>query len=226
MPTRSCEMISEFLTSAVAVRFEDLQAALGNASRATIFRYLKQVPYQRSYNHNGCYYTCEDPARYDRFGLFSCGDIHFSRDRTLSETIKRLVHESVAGWTSRELQDVLHVRVQVLLLAAVRSATVVREKLGGFYVYVHADGAVRALQLQRRREQIMARERAPLEAGVADELIIAVLLTLLHHPESKAADVVRYLRGRSPPISMQQVDAVFARYDLDHIGKKGGGTKS
>ena len=93
-------------------------------------------------------------------------------------------------------------------------------------MYVHAERAVRELQLQRRREQVIARERAPLQAGVEDEVIIAVLLVLLRHPESKAADVVRYLRGHSPPISMQQVDAVFVRYYLDHIGKKGGGSKS
>lgn len=224
MAARSCEMIAGVLASTEAVQFKDLQAVLGNASRATTFRYLKQVPYQRSYNHNGRYYTRNDPERYDRFGLFSCGDIHFSRDRTLTETIKRLVEESVAGWTSRELQDLLHVRVQVLLLDAVRSATVVREKLGGFYVYVHAERAVRELQLQRRRTQVLGGQSATLEAGVDEEVIIAVLLTLLRHPQSEAAQVVRHLRGRSPPISMQQVAAVFARYDLDHIGKKGGGS--
>lgn len=225
MPARSCEVITRLLASTNVVEFKDLQAALGNASRATTFRYLKRVPYQRSYNHNGRYYTRKDPARYDRFGLLSCGDIHFSRDRTVGETIKRLVHESAAGWTSRELQDVLHVRVQVFLLDAVRRVAVVREKLGGFYVYVHTDSTERELQLQQRRDRIGARETAPAEAGVGDEIVIAVLSTLLHHPEAKAANVVRWLRGHSPPISMEQVDAVFARYDLESIGKKGGGSK-
>jgi hypothetical protein len=45
-------------------------------------------------------------------------------------------------------------------------------------------------------------------------------LTLLHHPGAKAAQVVRYLRGHSPPVAMAQVGAVFARYDLESIGKK------
>ncbi len=45
------------------------------------------------------------------------------------------------------------------------------------------------------------------EADIADEIVIWVLLTLLHHPEAKAAQVVRYLRGHSPPIPMEQVDA-------------------
>lgn len=226
MFSRSCEVIMGLLASTDVVEFKDLQVALSNASRATTFRYLKRVSYQRSYNHNGRYYTRQDPARYDRLGLFSCGDIHFSRDRTVGETIKRLVQESVAGWTALELQNALHVRVQVFLLDAVRNAAVVREKLGGFYVYVHTDSAVRELQLQRRREQLSAGESTPVEAGVDDELIIAVLLTLLRHPEAKAAEVVRYLRGRSPPVSMEQVAVVFARYDLESIGKKGGGSKS
>ena len=226
MPARSCEVITRLLASTDVVEFKDLQAVLGNASRATTFRYLKRVPYQRSYNHNGRYYTRKDPARYDRFGLFSCGDIHFSRDRTVGETIKRLVHESVAGWTSRELQDVLHVRVQVFLLDAVRHVAVVREKLGGFYVYVQPDRTERELQLQRRRDRLGTRGSTSVEAEVGDEIVIAVLLTLLHHPEAKAATVVRWLHGHSPPISMQQVGAVFARYDLESIGKKGGGSRS
>lgn len=226
MSARSCEAISELLRSTDVVEFKDLQAALGNASRATTFRYLKQVPYQCSYNHNGRYYTRKDGARYGRFGLFSVGDIHFSRHGTVGETIKHLVVESVAGWTSRELQDVLHLRVQVFLLGAVRKALIVREKIGGLYVYVHTDSAVRELQLRQRREQLDAGAGASLEARVDDELIIAVLLTLLKHPEANAAEVVRYLRGRSPPVSMEQVGEVFTRYDLESIGKKGGSSKS
>jgi len=225
MAARSCEAITELLRSTDVVEFKDLQTALDNASRATTFRYLKQVPYQRSYNYNGRYYTRQNRTRYDRFGLFSLGDIHFSRHGTVGETIKRLVYESDAGWTSRELQDTLHVRVQVFLLSAVRKASFVREKLGGFYVYVHTDSAVQELQLRRRSEQLEAGVIASVEARVDDEIIISVLLTLLKHPGAKAVEIVRYLRGRSPPISMEQVSAVFTRYDLESIGKKGGSSK-
>jgi hypothetical protein len=38
--------------------------------------------------------------------------------------------------------------------------------------------------------------------------------------------VERYRRGHSPPGAMAQVEAVFARYDLASIGKKGGSSKS
>ncbi len=225
MAKRSPEQLLRLFESKPVVEFKDIQRALDNASRATCFRYLQQVPYHRSYNANGRYYTRKDPTRYDRFGLFSCGAILFSRDNTLGETIRRLVWESEAGWTQRELQDVLRVRVQVVLLHTFHQGKVDREKVHGFYVYLHPEAAVRAAQLDRRQERasfvVPATEGEP---EIGDAVIIQVLLTLLHHPGAKAADVVRYLRGHSPPITMAEVRVVFARYELDEIGKKGGAT--
>jgi hypothetical protein len=223
MAKRSPEKLLKLFESSEVVEFQDIQSALDNASRATCFRYLQQVPYHRSYNHNGRYYTRKDPDRYDRFGLFSYGDIFFSRDNALGETIRRLVWESEAGWTQRELQDVLRVRVQVVLLNTFHQGKVGREKVHGFYVYLHPDPVVRGAQLNRRPARTSF--EAPIkegELGVGDPVIIRVLLTLLHHPGAKAADVVRYLRGHSPPITMTEVRGVFARYELDSIGKKRG----
>ena len=223
MAKRSPETLLRMFESNEVVVFEDIQHALDNASRATCFRYLQQVPYDRSYNHNGRYYTRKDLSRYDRFGLFSYGDIYFSRDTTLGETIRRLVWESEAGWTQRELQDVLRVRVQVVLLTTFQHGKVGREKVHGFYVYFHPDPAVGATQLARRRERasfvVPATEG---ESEIGDALIIQVLLTLLHHPGAIAADVVRHLRGHSPPITLAEVRLVFTRYGLENIGKKGG----
>ena len=74
---RSPEMLLQLFKAKGAVIFDDLQKALGNASRPTTFRYLKQVPYLRSYNHNGRYYVGHEPARFDRFGLYSFEGIYF-----------------------------------------------------------------------------------------------------------------------------------------------------
>jgi len=223
MAKRSTEHLLNLFRSKEVVEFEEIQSALGNASRATCFRYLQRVPYHRSYNYNGCYYTRKDPSRYDRFGLFSCGDIFFSRENTLGETIRRLVWESKAGWTQRELQDVLRVRVQVILLTAFQQGKVAREKVHGFYVYLHPDPAVQAVQINRRRERVVLETPASEdEIEVAEAVIIQILLTLLHHPGARAADVVRHLRGHSPPITMGEVRSVFTRYELESLGKKGG----
>ena len=225
MTERSPEMLVDVFKTKGVVTFSDLQNALGGASRATTFRYLKRVRYLRSYNHNGRYYTDRDPARFDRFGLYSCGDVHFSRDGTLGETLGRLVRESQAGWTQRELQDLLRVRVQVLLLEAVRDEEICRERVTGFYLYLHCDPAIGQIQLQRRQERVAARQLGDGEpGGVDDAIVIQVLLALIRHPGLGPADVVRTLRGHSPPIVLEEVVAIFARYDLEDVGKKGGPT--
>lgn len=219
MTSRNPELLQELLESRIVVDLSEIQAALGNVSRATAFRYLRKVHYRRSYNHNGRYYTRHDPNKYDRYGLFSHNGVHFSRDGTLTSTIVRLVQGAPAGQTQQELRALLRVRVQVLLLEAVRRGTLDRELMDRVFIYLHIDPTVRQAQLERRGELITA---ATTEAEVTDAVVIQVLLTLIRHPGSNAADVVRHLHGRSPPVTMQHVRVVFDRYDLDAIGKKGG----
>jgi hypothetical protein len=92
------------------------------------------------------------------------------------------------------------------------------------YVYLHIDPPLREAQIQHRGALIEAQETAAAQdrIEVGDPVVIQVLLSLLRHPGAKVADVVRYLRGHCPPITLAQVGLVFERYELDHIGKKGG----
>lgn len=219
--TRSTQTLQQLFGSRSVVELSDIQAALGDASRATAFRYLQQVPYRRSYSHNGRFYTRHDLRRYDRFGLFSHQGIHFSRDGSLTATLLRLVREAEAGQTHRELRELLRVRVQVLLQQAVDRKSLARERIDNLFVYLHSDPTVREAQV-RRRTQLCELEAA--EAEITEALVIDVLLTLLHHPGSRAADVVRRLRGRSPPVRIVHIRAIFDRYHLDEIGEKGGGS--
>ena len=139
-PPRSPELLRTLLATHPVVQFRDLQHALHDASPATTFRYLSQVPYQRSYNYNGRYYTARNAQRDDRYGLFCIDDICFSRDGTLAHTLQRLVEEASAGWTQRELQQLLRVRVQPLLLEAVRRARIARENVASVGLKVHEYG--------------------------------------------------------------------------------------
>ena len=223
MARRTPDLLLTPLQSTTPATFEQLRVALGDASRATTFRYLKQVLYLRSYNHNGRYYTYRDPTRFDRWGLASLGDVHFSRDRSLAATVRRLVRESAAGFTQKELQALLRVRVQVVLLAANRQGDIQRERMGGFYLYLHGDPVLGAAQRRRRRTRIDAHRARAVDAVVLDPaVVIEVLLVLIRHPGSPPARVVRRLYGHSPPITLAQVAAVFSRYDLEKIGEKGG----
>jgi hypothetical protein len=216
MPNRSPQMLVRLLESREVVELEDLRTALGGGSDATVFRHIKRIPYRSSYNHNGRYYALHDPTKYDRWGLHSVGDIHFSVDGTLKATVVRLVCDSEAGCTQKELQDLLRVRVQSFLLTAVRAEVIARERVGRLYVYLHCEGSIREAQLCRRRERLV---EVGQEEEVDEEVTIRVLLILLRYPGSQPGDVARRLKGRSPPVSRAQVDSVFTQYGL---GEKGG----
>ncbi len=228
MAIRTPDMIVQLLRAKKVVKFEEIQEALCFASRTTTFRYLKQVEYVRSYNYNGCYYTSRDATIFDRLGLYSYGDICFSRDRKLDKTVSRLVCESEAGLTQRELQDLLKVRVQVLLLNAVRHKIICREKVRGFYIYLHNDHAVRESQLKVRYSRITIGVYSDTDDSlqIDSHVVIKVLLVLIRQPGLHPAEVVRALRGYVPPVTMEQVVSVFDRYSLEEIGKKKGSTVS
>ncbi|MBM4318376.1 MAG: hypothetical protein FJ125_00070 [Deltaproteobacteria bacterium] len=220
MTHRSKDALLDLMTAKTVVDLGEVREALGNASRATAFRWLAQIPHISSYNHNGRFYALDLPDRFDRFGLFHHGDVRFCRDATLAAAVVRLVQETEAGQTQRELQDLLRVRVQPFLLAGVRRGAISRQLFDRLFLYLHADGEVQQAQLTRRQALIAS---AAQQLEVPDAVVIEVLLLLLHQPGAAFADVVRRLGRRSPPISSAQVGAVFSRYDLDHIGAKKGG---
>jgi hypothetical protein len=222
--SRTLRRLHELFTSRTVATLPELQDGLGGVSAMTVFRLLRQMPYRRSYNCNGRYYTAFDPARFDRLGLWRFRDIRFSTDGSLKATVLRMVLEAQAGLIHPELADRLGVRVHNTLLGLTRAAAIGRQELGGVFVYLHPDPARREGQLRRRRERatLTAPARSAHEVELSERVVIAVLLALLRAPGASVPGVVRGLRGHAPPISSAQVQAVFARYDLEALGEKGG----
>ena len=218
MYRRSPQQLIELLKSKPVIVLEEMQKVLNSASRATVFRHLMKVNYRRSYNYNGKFYTQHDLTRYDRHGIYSYKDIHFSLDGSLVSTIKRLVYDSLAGQTQRELQELLKVRVQTSLSAMIHNKKLSRTKVAGYFIYHHPVSTKSAVQLIKRRE-IIEEGKFKIQA-VSDAVVIEVLLILIRYPGSKIIEVVRRLKGHSPPIKMQHVRIVFDRYNLDNNEKK------
>ena len=192
----------------------EIRESLGGVSEATARRALKRIQYRSSYNHNGRYYTLFEEGKFDKWGLWSHKGVRVSRDGSLTATVKRLVCESDAGWTRRELQELLGVSVQTVLTTLRKLGKIERTRVGPAYVHV-ATGAA-GEQLEHRKQMTglkLRRSEVPLE------VVVAVLLVLIRHPKSTLAGVVRRLKGHSPPIHLQEVEEVFERYDLTQ--KKG-----
>ena len=216
---RSPEKLEALFAEKTVVDLPGILRALGGVSVQTAFRYLKLVPYRRSYNHNGRYYAFFEASRFDRLGLWSFEGIHFSIDGSLKNTVRRLVYEAPTGVSHRELQLMLQLRVHNTLLELWQKDEIARESLAGFFIYLHKEGTVREAQLSLRRKMLAGRQ---VESEVTDAIIIEVLLVLIRAPDSDFAEVVRRLRGHSPPIRSEHVRIVFDRYDLEHLGEKGG----
>lgn len=192
---------------------EEIRAQLGNVSAATAFRTLRTVSYRSSYSENGRFYTLHEEGKYDQHGLWSYRGIHFSRDGTLTATVERLVRTATEGYTQRELQELLGVRVQNILAALLERDVVERCKQGRLFVYVAPEAETQQSQLAerlRRQERLRARGE-----GVALEVVIEILLVLIRHPGSDPSAVARRLRDRSPPIRIASIREVFERYELD-----------
>ena len=77
-----------------------------------MFRKLRPLAYLSSYSHRGKYYTLNEIARFDQFGLWSHHQVRFSRHRTLINTCAVLVADSEAGYSADELEHLLHVQVR------------------------------------------------------------------------------------------------------------------
>jgi len=187
----------------------ELRDRLGGVSDWTAHQALRTLGYRTSYNHNSRYYALLDEQSFDRWGLWSHQGVRFSRDGTLTATVRRLVGEAAAGWTLRELEDLLGVKLQTVLTTLRRRSEIERDKIGPAYVYVAPETS--ADQLARRREsQPVPQQRTE----VPLEIVVAVLLVLLRHPKSDPQAVVRRLKGHSPPIVLRDVQEVFDRYEL------------
>lgn len=201
-------MLTAFRTHPV-LTFDEIREALGGVSEATARRALRGIGYLSSYNHNGRYYTLREEHEFDRWGLWSYQGVRVSRDGTLTATVERLVGESPAGWTRRELQELLGASVQTVLTTLRRRGKVDRARIGPAYVYVSAEKASQQLECRREMKTLkQRRSEAPLE------VVVAILLVLIRHPGSTAVDVIRRLKGHSPPIQHEEVEDVFERYDL------------
>jgi hypothetical protein len=198
-----------FRTRPVA-RLDDLRQALKRQSRTTILHALRAVGYLTSYSHAGRYYTLERIPQFDSKGLWRYRQIGFSSQGTLRATLIHLVETSPAGQTHTELQDLLHLRVHDTLRLLMRARELKRKSFQDTYVYLSTKSR-RASQQWTQRQQLAP---VPVAGELHPSRIIAVLVDVLHHPNDDAHAVSRRLRTLGHPVTPEQVEAVWAHYDL------------
>jgi len=191
-----------------------LSAALKTSSRMSVFRRLSALGHLSSYSHAGRYYTLPDIPQFNPDGLWQYQGVCFSRDGSLKATVERLVEQSEAGRTHPELHARLHLRVHNTLLDLVEGGRIGRQTWRGHYLYLSATPARAASQLSRRRQQ--PAELGPPLPEPPTAVVIEVLLDLVHSARVRpdADRVAARLAARGLPVTVDQVQAIFSRYEL------------
>jgi hypothetical protein len=132
----------------------ELKTALNTNSTMTIFRRLKELGYISSYSHRGKYYSLFDIADFDHYGLWSHQSVWFSKYGNLVETVKDFIDHSTAGYSAKELDNILYVEVKHALLNLYRNKRVDREKYDKVYVYFTSDKKRSKSQRLIRKDQV------------------------------------------------------------------------
>jgi hypothetical protein len=206
--------LRKLLLRAKTVDMEALFGACDTRSRMTVFRRLRQLGYLSSFTHAGRYYTLLDIPAFDERGLWFHGDIGFSRDGTLKQTVAVQVEQAPEGRTHRELERMLRVRVHNTLLELVRQGRIGRERFQRKYLYVSADPDWATEQVTGRRE--LEALLAEIHRVLTDEEVIEVLVEALRAaPEIPAPDVVsQRLRARGVRLEPRLVLQVYESHAL------------
>ena len=98
-------IIEKLLNDNKIATLNELKHVLKTRSTMTVFRKLKALEYLSSYSHRGKYYTLNEIADFDDFGLWSYQSVWFSKYGNLIETAKEIIDKSTAGFTASELES-------------------------------------------------------------------------------------------------------------------------
>ena len=236
------QAIEEFLKHHKIATFEQLQTALGNPARCTVFRKLAEVEYLSSYSHRGKYYTLKSIAQFSTMGLWNYGSVWFSHFGNLLDTAEALVRQSEAGYTAAELKEVLHVKTKHALTQLVRSGRLQREPFNSIYVYLSGEDHVANQQRKGRKVHIKGSSASLMVVNpdlAAEEAKATVLLfcSMLNERQRRlyagleslklghGGDVhMASLLGMDPhTVARGRQELISGDLDTDRVRKKGGG---
>ena len=185
-------------------------------SHMTVFSALRKWGYHRSFNRNGRYYALQETPRFDERGLWRWRVAHFSIYGSLTATLEAWVNESPRGLTAESLSTELGARVQSSLRELTGRGVVVRERVGREFVYFSGDSVRGARQREEYLSAWRHEEREASAGGLPDkDTVIEVLLQLIERPRSRIENLRRRVVRAGYPVSMSEVKATFAHYELD-----------
>lgn len=155
MPTRQADkiLLALFADKKIAT-MDEMKVALGTRVDMTVYRALKRLSYRTSYTHGGQYYALVRLIQFDDLGLWSMGDVRFSKIGTLADTLERFITASPAGCYAHELETALQVSVRETLLRLVNKNRIARQRVARSYLYTAKNAALRRRQHAVREAEL------------------------------------------------------------------------
>jgi len=234
--------IEKFLKQRKIATLAQLNTAMNNPARSTIFRNLEQLEYLSSYSHRGKYYTLRSIARFNRLGLWDYRSVHFSRFGNLLNTAQAFVHDAEAGYTAAELKDVLHVKTKHALTQLYRSGRIQRDRFDSVYVYLSiknqiADRQRKARKIYQKRSSASLMLANPDLASEEAKAIILLFCSMLDERQRRMYAGLESLKlgyggdthiasllGMDPKtVARGRNDLISGKLSDDRIREKGGG---
>ena len=213
-PTDAKKALATLFRKQPVVDLTTLCRTLHTNSRMSVFRRLKETGYLSSYTHRGAYYTLTDVPGFDEYGLWFHQGVGFSRNGTLRTTLVQLVDISEAGYSHRELEALLRIRVQNTLTSLIRERRLARKRIEELYLYVSVQTKRAVAQMAKRRERIIV---ASEELTLPNDTVIEVLLEVVRGGKVLVTPpvVAERLRARGVPVAAAQAEQVYARYGIE-----------
>lgn len=150
-PKYQLKALRQFFSDHKVATIDQLRAALGDPARCTVFRKLGELQYLSSYSHRGKYYTLKSVAQFTEQGLWNFKSVWFSRFGNLMQTAETFIHNSEAGYSASELQEILQVKTKHALVQLVRNNRLQREPVDSVFVYLSADAPAANKQRKARK---------------------------------------------------------------------------
>lgn len=157
----SSEALKILLNKQKIATLTELKRALGTDVERTIYRKLNELGYQSSYSHSGKYYTLEEIAQFNEYGLWFYKGVSFSQHGTLIETIVSFVSNSENGYSANELETILKVPVKESLLVLLEKEKLYRKKLSKVYLYFSIDPKIQRRQILFRQDLELGKASSP-----------------------------------------------------------------
>lgn len=212
------DRLGELFESRKCWMLAELAEALGY-SAISVRRFLKQVGYFRSYNHNGKWYTLGWAPVFNRDGLWHYEGIGFSRRGSLTDTIVHLIAKSPAGLLAAELADKLHHPCDAVLTGLYKAGKLERVRVGRAFRYLSRDAPINRQQCLALEARRPPKPPTPLSTQAA----VYALVEFIKQPQLSLEQIaVRVQKQRRLRVSPESIAQFFEEHGI----KKGADTPS